>query len=142
MFKVLWKHSGTLTCTSKIFRTLTAIVKSSTLRESCYCGWRSTLQVCWDGTRAPSMFSSNCCFQYEPPKQRQLLEPVLGLCSFLSLWPLNAVMYMCTWMLVHTLFAVQRPPIRVLACHLTGPNNSREQMPGFWGQMDEPSSFG
>lgn len=29
-----------------------------------------------------------------------------------------------------------RSPMRVLACHLTKPNNSSEQMPGFQGQTD------
>lgn len=32
--------------------------------------------------------------------------------------------------------ADQGPPMRVLACHLTKPNNSSEQMPGFQGQTD------
>lgn len=58
-----------------------------------------------------------------------------------SLWPLKAITNnMCNCVCVHTHITVHeswpRFPVRVLACHLTKPNNSSEQMPGFQGQTD------
>lgn len=65
--------------------------------------------------------------------------------AWASTWPFSLALGgnhrdMCTHVCVHTHITVHvswsRFPMRVLACHLTKPNNSSEQMPGFQGQTD------
>ena len=95
--------------------------------QACLLGWhKGSRHVSWPLLR---------------PLQATLTKTV----TWASIWPFSLALkgnnkHMRTRVCVHTHITVHeswpRFPMRVLACHLTKPNNSSEQMPGFQGQTD------
>lgn len=126
----------TVTCTSEIFCSLTGTVNHYYRKElllwlevtqAGLLGWHKGSQhVFWPLLLAPS-------------------ATITKTVAWASTWPLSLALegnhkHMCIRVRVHTHITVHeswpRFPMRVLACHLTKPNNSSEQMPGFQGQTD------